>query len=238
MYKNGMPVFLSGIVQDITEHKQTEENLKRLLKEKEILLVEVHHRVKNNLQVVTSLLNLQTEWIEDERIPNILDESRTRIQSMTLVHEQLYRSREYAHIDFGIYADQLVSRLFNMYEVDPEQIKFELEAEEIFLDLDKAIPCGLLLNELITNSLKYAFPKGKKGKLWVRLNPKDEKIILTVGDNGIGIPDDIDFETTKSLGLQLVNLLTTHDLQGTVEIRRNKGTEFCIAFPVLSKNEE
>jgi len=201
---------------DISERIQAEERLKHLLMEKEILLAEVHHRVKNNLQVVTSLLNLQTEEINDERILMILEESRARIQSMTLVHEQLYRACEYARIDFGVYADQLVSILFGMYQADIEKIQYEVEAESVDLDLDRAIPCGLILNELITNSLKYAFPDGRKGKLWIRMKAENEKMILQIGDDGIGLPESFDIKNSKSLGLQLVNLLVEHDLHGGI----------------------
>ena len=217
---------------DITERKQSDEELRKLLQEKEILLAEVHHRVKNNLQVVTSLLNLQTEGVEDPVILSMLEESRNRIQSMTLVHEQLYRAKEYARIDFGIYADQLVSTLFSMYEVDTNRIQFEVDADQVYLELEKAIPCGLILNELATNSLKYAFPEDKNGKLWVHLKPEKNAMLFQVGDDGVGIPDDVDFDRTQTLGLQLVKLLCTHDLHGSVEVLRNRGTQFQIVFPI------
>jgi PAS domain S-box-containing protein len=222
---------------DITERKHAEENLKNLLSEKEILLAEVHHRVKNNLQVVSSLLNLQSEGIDDERILAVLEESRNRIQSMTLVHEQLYRSHEYAQIDLRAYVDQLVSTLFNMYEVEPDQIQLKLDAKDVKLDLERAIPCGLLLNELITNSLKYAFPKDTKGHIKIKIKPSSEKLLLEFSDNGVGLPKHIDFHNTQSLGLQLIYLLTTHDLHGNITLEREKGTRYRIDIPMSHHNQ-
>jgi len=223
---------------DITERKQWENKQKALLKEKDILLAEVHHRVKNNMQVVISLLGLQAKEIDNERFRAVYDESRRRIGAMALVHEQLYRAGEYAHIDFALYTDQLASRLFNMYEVDRNRVQFQVDAENIFLELDQAIPCGLLLNELITNSLKYAFSEGRKGKLWVHLKPQKGKMILSVGDDGVGIPENVDFDVSQSLGLQLIKLLSEHDLHGNVKVLRKKGTQFRIEFPVISELEE
>jgi len=234
----GKPALLTGILQDITERKRTDEELRGLLQEKDILLAEIHHRVKNNMQIISSLLGLQAREIKDERFQAAFEESRSRINSMALVHEQLYRIGEYTQIDFCDYIDQLASTLFNMYLVEPGQIKLEIDAEEVYLDLDKAIPCGLLLNELITNSLKYAFPNGRKGKLWIKLVPDKDKMVLTAGDNGIGIPPDFDFETSETLGLQLVRLLAIHDLQGNISLSRNKGIQFRIEFPVQSGNED
>jgi two-component sensor histidine kinase len=222
---------------DISERKRVEEKLKNLLTEKEILLAEVHHRVKNNLQVVASLLNLQAEGIDDKRVLAVLEESRNRIQSMTLVHEQLYRSHEYAHIDLCEYVDQLVSTLFNMYEVGPDQIQFNLDAKDVNLDLERAIPCGLLLNELITNSLKYAFPQGMRGHIKIKIKPSEEHLMLEFSDNGVGLPKHIDFHNTHSLGLQLIYLLTTHDLHGTITLDRRKGTMYRIDIP-LSNPEQ
>jgi two-component sensor histidine kinase len=230
--EHGNPAVLTGIVQDITERKQNEEKLKMLLQEKEILLAEVHHRVKNNLQIIVSLLGLQAREIGDERVRVAFEESRNRIKSMALVHEQLYRSREYAKIEFESYVDQLASTLFNMYQVEPERVRIEIDADDVYLNLENAIPCGLLLNELITNSLKYAFPNGRTGKIWITLVPEESNIVLTVGDDGIGIPAKFDFGASQSLGLQLVHLLTVHDLQGKITLERKNGTQFCIEFPV------
>jgi PAS domain S-box-containing protein len=217
---------------DISERKRAEEKLKSLLNEKEILLAEVHHRVKNNLQVVSSLLNLQAEGIDDKRILAVLEESRNRIQSMSLVHEQLYRSHEYAHIDLRMYIDQLASTLFNMYEIEPERIELKLDDENVILDLERAIPCGLLLNELITNSLKYAFPQVMKGHIKITIKPSGGNLLLEFSDNGVGLPKHIDFHNTHSLGLQLIYLLTTHDLHGSITLDRTKGTLYRIDIPL------
>ena len=222
---------------DITERKQAEDRQNALLREKEILLAEVHHRVKNNMQIITSMLGLQAREIKDEKFRKAFEESRNRINSMALVHELLYRAREYAQIDFGDYIDRLASTLFNMYQVESGQIQLEIEAKEIYLDLEKAIPCGLLLNELVTNSLKYAFPDGRKGKLWVKLMPEKDKMILIIGDNGVGVSADFDISSSPSLGLQLVNLLIVHDLQGNIKIEQKDGMQFRIEFPVRSSKE-
>ena len=223
-----------GVSIDITRSKQDEERLKALLDEKNILLAEVHHRVKNNLQIVISLLDLQASEIGDEQLAIALGESRGRVSSMSLVHELLYRSNDYTHIDLGEYVDQLATTLFNINKVEPEKIGMQIEAAQIYLDLEKAIPCGLLLNELITNSLKYAFPDGREGKIWIKFISEKNDLTLLYGDDGIGIPDGIDLGTSQSLGLQLVNMLATHDLQGWINLECEQGTRFCIKFPVAA----
>ena len=234
---NGNPLRMLGVNYDITDRMHAEDHLKRLLQEKEILLAEVHHRVKNNMQIITSLLGLQEREIEDEHFRRAFEESRNRINSMALVHEQLYRAGEYAKIEFGAYVDQLASTLFNMYQVEPEQVELQIEGKEVYLDLEKAIPCGLLLNELITNSLKYAFPNNRKGILSIRLVSEKDKMILTVSDDGVGIPKNFDFKDSQSLGLQLVKLLAIHDLRGSIELKKSKGTQFRVEFPTLTENE-
>ena len=216
---------------DITERKQAETEQKALLKEKEILLAEVHHRVKNNMQIITSLLSLQAEEVTDPPMLKLVEESRSRIHSMSLVHELLYRSGDYASIDFAGYVNQLASALFRLYQVDADEILFELESENVKLDLVRAIPCGLLLNEMITNSLKYAFPGGREGRIWVKVQKGNKKVTMDVGDVGAGLPPGVDFQTTKTLGLQLINLLVTHDLQGNISCESSHGTRFHVEFP-------
>ena len=198
-------------------------------------MAEVHHRVKNNMQVITSLLNLQTEDVSDAYTRALLEESRNRIHSMALVHEQLYRSKEYACISFEEYVHQLGSTLFSMYQVDFDVVQLVVEADNINLDLEKAIPCGLILNELITNSLKYAFPDGKNGEIRVSSQTEKGKIKLSVSDNGIGLQGNLNFHRTKSLGLQLVHLLVEHDLHGDIVLEKKSGTKYCIEFPVSSE---
>jgi PAS domain S-box-containing protein len=229
---DGKPILIAGTHQDITSRKQAEENLKRLLHEKEILLAEVHHRVKNNMQIITSLLGLQAHETQDKRLLSAIDESRQRIQSMALVHEQLYRAGEYAQIDFGDYVEQLASSIFNIYQIEPGQVELRVMGNGENLVLEKAIPCGLLLNELITNSLKYAFPNSRKGILQISLERRMEMLILQVSDDGIGIPASFELESAHSLGLQLVNLLAVHDLHGQITLDRQQGTHFRIEFPV------
>jgi PAS domain S-box-containing protein len=219
---------------DITERKAAEEKQKSLLREKEILLAEVHHRVKNNMQVITSLLNLQAEEVPDDYIRKLLDDSRNRIQSMALVHEQLYRSKEYSSISFDGYINQLGSTLFSLYQIDFKHVKLVVEAADISLDLERAIPCGLILNELMTNSLKYAFPDGRAGEIRINLQVDNGGMKLRVSDNGIGLPEKFNIRQTKSLGLQLVLLLVEHDLQGKIEVECVNGTSYRIEFPVLA----
>jgi len=223
-----------GTARDITERKKDKEKLESLLEEKDILLAEVHHRVKNNMQIITSLLSLQAGEFSDENLREVYEESRSRINSMALVHEQLYRSKEYARIEFGTYIDQLASTLFNSFQVEHGRIQLHIDAEDVFLDLERAIPCGLLLNELITNTLKYAFPTGQGGQVWIKLKLEKEKAVLEYTDDGIGFSDNLDLENIRTLGLQLVHLLVVHDLQGSLEFgnRHEKGARFHIEFPL------
>ena len=237
---SGEVMYYYGRLEDVTERvlaEQTlleaENNLKALVREKDVLLAEVHHRVKNNMQVIASLLNLQASQISDETLQAVYQESRTRINSMSLIHEQFYRSKEFARIEFEPYIDQLVTSLCSAYDVDPAQVQFHFAADNVYIDLERAIPCGLLLNELITNSLKYAFPDGREGKIWITLLPENNTMTLKFCDNGIGLPAYLDLENPKSLGLQLVRLLVNHDLQGTLDISTSQGnsTTFSIKFP-------
>lgn len=230
--EGGLPV-LEGFITDITERKKAEEQLKSSLKEKEMLLKEIHHRVKNNLQVITSLLNLQSQYIKDKKTADIFKESQNRIKTMALIHEKLYQSKDLARIDFSEYISNLTRYLFQSYGVNASIIDLKINVDNVLLDVDMAIPCGLIINELISNSLKYAFPPGEKGEIGIDFNTKNNKFILIVWDNGIGIPDNIDFQNTESLGLQLVCILT-EQLGGTIELNKSLGTKFKITFPVDS----
>jgi PAS domain S-box-containing protein len=217
------------ITRDITELKNVENQLKSSLEEKEVLLREIHHRVKNNMQIISSLLNLQSRHLNDEKTVNVLKESRNRVRSMAMVHEELYRSHDLSKIDFADYIQRLLSGLFNSYGVDYDFIKSEINVEDVLLTIDIAVPCGLIINELISNSLKHAFVHGQKGKISLKFHPDGEKYILTVADDGIGIPENIDLENTKTLGLQLVNTLVKQ-LYGSIDIYRDTGTLFKIVF--------
>ncbi|MBM4241555.1 MAG: PAS domain S-box protein [Euryarchaeota archaeon] len=217
---------------DITERKKAEEQIKASLKEKEVLVQEIHHRVKNNLQIVSSLLNLQTRYVDDQESINVLQESQGRVKSMAIVHELLYQTRSLAEIDLSRYVPSLVSYLFDSYNVDPQRIKLKMEMEDVLFNIDTAIPCGLIINELVSNSLKHAFPEGREGEITIKLHDTDGKYMLTISDNGVGFPEDIDFQKTDTLGLQLVNNLTSQ-IDGTIELDRSYGTEFKIIFKEL-----
>ncbi len=219
-----------GFVKDITERKLTEKQIKTSLQEKEVLLKEVHHRVKNNLQIVSSLLNLQSEYIRDKQDLELFKVSQNRIESMALIHEKLYQSKDLAQIEFAEYLRELVSSLFSSYGINSSAITLKTNIERVSLGMDTAIPCGLIINELILNSLKHAFPAGLSGEICLNLHSSNEnEITLIVSDNGIGFPQDLDFKNTNSLGLQLVNALT-NQLGGTVELNRSVGAEFKITF--------
>lgn len=212
---------------------QTQRRLKEqttLLDEKEILLKEIHHRVKNNLQIISSLLNLQTRGIEDSDTLQNLRDSQTRIRSMALIHEKLYQSPSLASIDFGEYVKSLAFDLFQTYRGQSSGIQLEIKADEVLISLDQAVSCGLILNELMTNALKYAFPHGRSGTIWVELQTTAQQILmLRVTDDGVGLPPDFDIFHSKSLGLQLVNNLA-RQLNAEIEVADSSGTSFSISF--------
>ena len=225
--------YFDGIVEDITERKKYEERLKTSLVEKEVLLREIHHRVKNNLQIISSLLNLQARHIEDESALDMFQESRNRVRSMALVHEKLYRSEELARVDFCEYIRSLARHLFMSYGTNSKGIDLDVDVQDVFLDINTSIPCGLIINELVSNSLKHAFSGRDRGKIRVILRPdNDDKFKMVVSDDGVGFPDDLDVAQTESLGLQLVTMLV-EQLQGTLHIDRSQGTSFEIVFEKL-----
>src|SRR5690606_5239784 len=209
--------------------------MKESLKEKEILLKEVHHRVKNNLQVISSILNLQSSYIEDENTLNILRESQNRIKSMSFIHESLYQTKNFSSINFSDYIVNLTKNLVHSYQITSGNIEFDYEVEKLDLELDQAIPCGLIVNELVSNSLKYAFPNEAKGRLKLKLSEKKDLIYLGIEDNGIGLPKDFDHENTNTLGLQLVMTLV-EQLDGNMELKSQKGTNYLITFERLNHN--
>ncbi len=218
-------------MRDITERKGVEEQIRASLKEKEMLLKEIHHRVKNNMQIVSSLLDHQTQFIKDKNVIEIFTESQNRIASMALVHEKLYQSKDLARIDLYDYLSDLVANLFQSYVKNSGKIKLNMNIENIQLDIDLAIPCGLIINELVTNSLKYAFPAGRVGEITIQFRKTAENMLeLVISDNGIGIPIDLDFRKTGSLGLHLVTILAENQLHGEINLNRKEGTEFTIKF--------
>lgn len=205
------------------------------LQEKELLLREIHHRVKNNLQIISSLLNLQIPYIKDEESIEFFKESQNRIKSISMVHEKLYQSKNLDKIDFGDYISNIVTNLFQTYDVDQNIIEYRPSLDNIKLNIETSIPCGLIITELVTNSIKHAFPT-EKGNIWVKLNSENEKFTLKIRDDGIGFPKDLDFKNTESLGLQLVDLLVDQ-LDGTIKLNQKKGTEFEIGFEELEYRE-
>ena len=216
--------------QELRERKRAEEQIKVSLREKEVLLKEIHHRVKNNLQIISSLLSLQVGFIEDQQVLKIFRESEERIRSMALIHEKLYQSDNLAQIDFAEYIRELAGHLFRSYNGAARGIRLNLQSEDIWLNINIAVSCGLILNELIANSLKHAFPGDRRGVIHIRLyTDHDDQLILRVGDEGIGFPENLDFRHTTSLGLQLVDMLI-NQLDGTIELERNHGTTFKLTF--------
>ena len=216
-----------------------------------MLLREIHHRVKNNLQIISSLLNLQIPYIKDEQAIEFFKESQNRVKSISMVHEKLYQSKSLDKIEFKDYISNIVTNLFQTYDVDQDTIEYKPSLDNIKLNIETSIPCGLIITELITNSIKHAFPateglgpsnkkftslNGKKGKIWVKLHSNDKKFNLIIKDNGIGLPEGLDFKNTESLGLQLVDLLV-NQVDGVIELNQENGTEFKIEFEELKYKE-
>lgn len=222
--------------QTASELKEKKQHLEASLQEKEVLLREIHHRVKNNLQVVASLLRLQSQSFREEPLRLAFEESRDRVQAIGLVHELLYRAQNLAKIQFNDYVRELVDNIFRTYNVSPEKITCMLTIEPITLKVDIASPCGLILNELVSNALKHAFPEGGPGTIEIELTHHQQadhdNLQLCVRDNGIGLPDDLDIMNTDTLGLTLVDNLVRHQLHGAIQIRKRDPTEFRITFSV------
>jgi len=220
---------------EIAERKTAEHQIKESLKEKEILLKEIHHRVKNNLQVITSLLNLQSKSIKDQESLEMFRDSQTRVKSMALIHEKLYQSNDLAQIDFREYVNNLTGYLNRSFAVETNRISLKLSVDEVYLGVDAGVPCGLIINELVSNCFKHAFPGDSRGEIKVRLSENDDgNYELIISDNGVGFPEHLDFKRTKSLGLQLINKLA-QQLGGHVNLKTECGTRFEIIFPNTSR---
>ena len=205
------------------------ENSTVSLKEKEQLLKEVHHRVKNNLQIISSLLNLQAEHTQDEKFLSMIRESKNRISSMALIHEMLYVTKDFSKINISTYITKLSQSVYQSFYMSESDVTFDYEIDKtLFFEIDRMIPIGLILNEIISNSLKYAFPD-KKGIISIQFSKKDGSYLLVVKDNGVGVPANFDYKTAKSLGIQLIHMLS-EQLDGTLAFDNKKGTCYKLSF--------
>jgi two-component sensor histidine kinase len=223
----------AALESEITGHKTAQQELSRSLREKEVLLKEVHHRVKNNMQVISSLLNIQADSIMDKRFQTLLTESQQRIKSMALIHENLYRSDSLLEINFHDYIEMLTNGLVRFYRFDRLAISLHLEVDDIYLDIDTAVPCGLIINELVSNSLKHGY-HGREGDGHIHVRFKEsedgESYRFSVKDDGNGMDESIDLENSSSMGLEIVRILT-EQLDGSWAYSSSGGTEFTIDFP-------
>ncbi|HEY8240166.1 MAG TPA: histidine kinase dimerization/phosphoacceptor domain -containing protein [Kiritimatiellia bacterium] len=227
--EKGQPQYLLGISEDITELKQAREQ-REALRRKELLLKEVHHRVKNNLQVISSLLKLESRKLSDAKVVGIFEDLQSRVRSMALIHEQLSRTDQLGRIDFARYVQDLAAHLMRSGAARPAAVKLVTDMEPLHFSIDVAVPCGLLLNELISNALKHAFPQGRKGEVRIALRSgEDGNVSLVVGDNGVGVPPGIEIGSTQTIGLTLVKTLT-EQLNGALDLKRNGGSTFTLTF--------
>lgn len=223
-------IILTAFVRDVSERINTEHQLRQAVNEKEVLLGEIHHRVRNNLQVISSLLNLQARATDDQELRRAFADSQNRVQSMALIHQQLYESSSYANIDLADYIRRLTSHLMRAYGESVEHIHLNIEINDVSLAVSRATPCGLIVNELVSNSLKYAFVDGSPGTIYIRASAQpDKSICLAVGDDGPGLPSGVGFWNTKTLGLRLVRTLV-RQLDGELELGDPPGTEFRMRF--------
>lgn len=231
IYENEKVVEVSGIAHNITEKKHVQQRMELSLKEKEILLREVHHRVKNNMQVISSILNLQSSYVSDEYALTLLKESQNRIKTMAYIHESLYQNKSFTSVNFADYVQTLVNNIIQSYTYSRDKIKVVLNIERITLSLDSSIPAGLIINELITNAIKHAFPEAREGSITLNLFTSDGDVSIELKDDGVGFAPGVDFENSHSLGLQLVNTLI-EQIGGVLKFKseKNVGTEVLVTF--------
>ena len=220
---------ISGMTMDITDKKKAQTQIKKSLQVKDMLLKEIHHRVKNNLMVISSLLNLQSRCIKDEASKSIFKDSQNRARSMAMIHELLYQSSDLKSINFGNYINKLTNELCSVYITDPNKIKLNMDIGDIMLDINTAIPLGLIVNELVSNSMKHAFPNNKQGKIDIKFNLDNCNYSMIVSDNGVGFTQDYNIENSDSLGLKIVNSLT-EQIDGEIKIEISNGSKFILNF--------
>lgn len=232
VFEAGRVIEVSGIAHDITATKQNEVRITQSLKEKEILLKEVHHRVKNNMQIISSILNLQSSYTSDGKILNLLRESQNRIKTMAYIHESLYQNKTFSSINFNEYLSQLINNIIHSYSVSPDKMKLLINCEKTILNLDTSIPLGLIINELVTNSIKHAFPDTSKGTISINLRTQNKFVFLTVEDNGVGISPNISTEKSGTLGLQLVYTLIDQ-IDGKISFERLQPHGTCVNISFL-----
>ncbi len=225
--------YIVGARVDITERKIAEEQVRNSLDEKETLLKEIHHRVKNNLQIISSLLKLQSAFIKDKEIFDMFRDTQNRVMSMALIHRLLYQSKSLSKVNIEVYLEKLIFHLFKVYGFESRGIALVINANHIDLSIDTAIPCGLLISEIISNSLKYAFPNFKQGEINIDLNVENNNYKLIICDNGVGIPQNLDLNKTDSLGFQLINTLV-EQLNGKIDLNLDDGTKYTITFSELN----
>jgi len=215
---------------EAAERERVEETFKASLHQKEILLREVHHRIKNNLQIISSLLDIQASYVHDPHMAEMFTDIQNRVLSMALIHETLYQSSDLGLVDFGLYIRSLAEQVFHSYNILADRIVLQIQADEVMLDTNQAIPCGLILNELLSNCLKHAFPSDRGGEVCIELrSDASRQVTMIVRDTGIGLPVRMDFRQTETIGLQLVCTLT-EQLGGTLDLDRDTGTAFRLRF--------
>lgn len=231
IFENDKVVEVSGIAHNTTEKKHVQQRMEQSLKEKEVLLREVHHRVKNNMQVISSILNLQSSYVSDEYALTLLKESQNRIKTMAYIHESLYQNKSFTSVNFSEYVHTLVKNIVQSYSYSNEKITLDLNIQEMSLSLDSSIPAGLIINELITNAIKHAFPGQKKGRISFSLRSENNLVILELKDDGVGFAQGLDFENSHTLGLQLVNTLI-EQIEGELKFtsEKDKGTKVLVTF--------
>lgn len=225
--------YIISLSLEATKRENAQKQIINSLEEKNILIREIHHRVKNNMQIISSLLSLQASTIENPEMKNMFNESQNRVRSMSMIHEQLYQRDDLSKIDFNIYVNGLIKSLFQIYTISVKKVSWKVDIDEVKLGLETAIPCGLIINELVSNSLKHAFKEGKMGEILVKMEKHDETITLIVSDNGVGLPDDFSIDAQPTLGLKLVTTLI-NQLDGKLDIHNKDNTTFTLNFKELS----